>query len=118
MGGQGLLLGQMLTMGHDHHGHLGLIWRVAGLQKDCFKVKASCRERAAVSRASATAQGLPPQGLSCSCTSGADLWNRDLAKAAHTMTHVPQKAHTSALVREPNSAGIAFWMRYGHRGLI
>lgn len=58
MGGQGLL-DQMPTVGHDDHGHLGLIWRVAGLQKDCFKVKASCRERTAVSRATAAAQGLP-----------------------------------------------------------
>lgn len=58
MGGQGQL-GQMPTVRHDHHGHLGLIWRIAGLQKDCFKVKANCKERAAVSRASATAQGLP-----------------------------------------------------------
>lgn len=58
MGGQGQL-GQMPTVRHDHHGHLGLIWRITGLQKDCFKVKASCKERAAVSRASATAQGLP-----------------------------------------------------------
>lgn len=58
MGGQGIL-GQMPTVGHDHHGHLGLIWRLTGLQKDCFKVKASCRERAAVRRASATAQRLP-----------------------------------------------------------
>lgn len=58
MGGQ-QLLDQMPTVGHDHHGHLGLIWRVAGLQKDCFEVKASCREKAGVSRARATAQGLP-----------------------------------------------------------
>lgn len=54
MEGQGLL-GQLPTVGHDHHGHLGLIWRVAGLQKDCFKVKASCRGKAAISRASSTA---------------------------------------------------------------
>ena len=58
MEGQGLL-GQLPTVGHDHHGHLGLIWRVAGLQKDCFKVKASCREKAAISRASSTAERLP-----------------------------------------------------------
>lgn len=58
MRGQGFS-GQMPTVGHDHHGHLGLIWRVTGLQENCFKVKASCRERAAVSRASAAPQGLP-----------------------------------------------------------
>lgn len=40
MGGQGQL-GQMPTVRNDHHGHLGLIWRITGLQKDCFKVKAS-----------------------------------------------------------------------------
>lgn len=40
----------MPTVWHDHHGDLGLIWRVAGLQQDCFKVKASCRERTGVSR--------------------------------------------------------------------
>lgn len=59
VGGQGIL-GQMPTVGHDHQGHLGLIWRITGLQEDCFEVKASCRERAAVrkARASALAAGL------------------------------------------------------------
>lgn len=46
-------------MGHDYHGDLALIWRVAGLQEDCFKVKVSCREKAVVSMTSATSQRLP-----------------------------------------------------------
>lgn len=49
------MLGQLPTVGHDHHGHLGLIWRVAGLDKDHFKVKTNCRGEAAVSRPRATA---------------------------------------------------------------
>lgn len=51
-GGEGLLSGgQTPTVWHDHHGDLGLIWRVAGLQQDCFKVKASCREKTGISKA-------------------------------------------------------------------
>lgn len=50
---------QIPTVGHDYHGHLGLIWRVAGLQKDCFKVKVSCREKAVISKTRAPSRGLP-----------------------------------------------------------
>jgi hypothetical protein len=65
----------MPTVGHDHHGHLGLIWRITGLQKDRFKVKASCREREAVSRTMRLHMGFPSQGPIYSCRFGADLWN-------------------------------------------
>lgn len=103
----------MPTVGHDHHGHLGLIWRAARLQQDCFKVKASCRERAAVSRVSLGAS--PTKAPSLAAGVGLTSGSENLAKVVHTMTHGPQKAHTSsALVREPHPAATAFGMRCGH----
>lgn len=89
----------MPTVGHDHHGHLGLIRRVAGLQKDCFKVKASCGER----RLSAGPPGLPGQGRAAAAALG--LTSRTgLATATRT--------------QEPHSARAAFWGRRGHRPRI
>lgn len=76
-------LKQIPTMGHDYHGHLGLIWRVAGLQKDCFKVKVSCKKKAVVSKTSPTSQELlQPRHEP-------DL--KQAGKVAHAMTYGPLK---------------------------
>lgn len=88
-GGQGLL-GQVPTVGHDHHGHLGLVGRVAGLQKDCFKVKASCVER----RPSAGPAGLPRARPRCSCSSG--LTPKTGLATAPTRRHGPRSPSTRA----------------------
>lgn len=79
-------------MGHDYHGGLGLICRVAGLQKDGFKVQAGCREKAGVSETSPTSQRLPQPRPQLQRWHGADqVQRRPSQGSSHHDTLSPLK---------------------------